>query len=306
MPDVDVVVVGELNADLVLSGDVTPAFGQVEKLVDDASLTLGSSSAIFACGAARLGLRVAFMGLVGDDVLGQFVLCSLQERQVDTSGVIVEPQLKTGLTVILSRGNDRAMLTYPGSMAELRYDMLDIKLLSRSRHLHLGSYFLQTALRPDVASLFAQARALGLSTSLDTNYDPQERWEGLDLILPNVDLFLPNDVEARAITATTDTRTALHGLATQLPVVAIKAGAAGAMAQSGSNIVELPVPQVTVVDTVGAGDSFDAGFVYGLLAGWDIEESLKLAICCGALSTRAAGGTAAQPTLEEALTWGVV
>src|SRR5215207_8135730 len=103
MRDIDVIVVGELNADLILSGDVAPAFGQVEKLVDDASLVIGSSSAIFACGAARLGLRVAFIGKVGDDALGQFVLRELERHGVDTAGMVVDPSLKTGLTVILSR-----------------------------------------------------------------------------------------------------------------------------------------------------------------------------------------------------------
>ena len=301
MRDIDIVVVGELNADLVLSGDVAPSFGQVEKLVDDASLTLGSSSAIFACGAARLGLRVAFVGLVGNDALGQFVLACLQERHVDTRAVIIDPQYKTGLTVILSRGNDRAMLTYPGSIAALRYEQIDEATLQRARHLHLGSYFLQTALRPDVPVLFAQARSLGLSVSLDTNYDPQERWEGLDRVLKHVDLFLPNQTEACAISNTRDTGTALAALASQVPTVAIKCGAAGALAQHGITRVDMPVPKVAVVDTVGAGDSFDAGFVYGMLAGWNIEESLRLAVRCGALSTRAAGGTAAQATLQEAM-----
>lgn len=301
MHDIDIVVVGELNADLVLSGDVTPSFGQIEKLVDDASLTLGSSSAIFACGAARLGLRVAFVGTVGDDTLGQFVLGCLRERNVDTHAVHIDPQLKTGLTVILSRGNDRAMLTYPGSIAALRYQQIDEAVLQRARHLHLGSYFLQTALRPDVPTLFAQAKSHGLSVSIDTNYDPQERWEGLDRVLAHVDLFLPNETEARAITRTHDTRTALGALASQVPSVAIKCGAAGALAQQGTIIVDMPVPKVEVVDTVGAGDSFDAGFVYGMLAGWSIEQSLRLAVQCGALSTRAAGGTTAQATLQEAM-----
>lgn len=301
MHDFDIVVIGELNADLVLSGDVTPAFGQVEKLVDDATLTLGSSSAIFACGAARLGLKVAFIGVVGDDTIGQFVLRCLHERGIDTQGVIVDPQIKTGLTVILSRGNDRAILTYLGSIAALRYDQIDMKILESSRHLHFASYFLQSALRPSVPELFTQAKALGLSISLDTNYDPEERWEGLDRMLPLVDHFLPNEIEARAITGAADTQAALARLAARIPIVAIKCGAAGAWAQQGHSAVNMPVPAVQVVDTVGAGDSFDAGFVYGVLADWNLEQSLKLGVLCGALSTRAAGGTAAQPTLEEAL-----
>ncbi len=301
MRDIDIVVVGELNVDLLLSGDVRPRFGQVEKLVDDASLMLGSSSAIFACGAARLGLRVGFIGVVGDDVLGHFVLRCLEERDIDTSAVLVDPQLKTGLTLILARGHDRAMLTYLGSIAALHYDMIDKRLLEHARHLHLGSYFLQAALRPDIAKLFTHARSRGLSISIDTNYDPEEHWDGVDQVLALVDYFLPNEVEARAITAMTDTHMALDSLAARIPTVAVKCGAAGAMAQQGVNVVKVPAPSVQVVDTVGAGDSFDAGFVYGMLAGWGLEQALGLAVRCGALSTQAVGGTAAQPTIEEAL-----
>ena len=150
-------VVGDLNADLILSGDVTPAFGQVEKLLDDASLVIGGSATIFACGAARLGLRVAFVGKVGDDVFGRFMLDALHSRGIDTTGVVRDREIKTGLTVILSRGQDRAMLTYAGTIGALRYDEIDLDLLAAARHLHLGSYFLLENLLPDVPRLFAEA-----------------------------------------------------------------------------------------------------------------------------------------------------
>lgn len=302
MKDIDILVVGELNADLILSGDVTPSFGQVEKLVDDATLTLGSSAAIFACGAARLGLRVAFVGVVGDDALGQLVVQSLNERGVDTGGMIVDAQIKTGLTVILSRGTDRAMLTYLGSIAALRYDAIDLALLEHARHLHLGSYFLLDALRPDVPRLFAAAHARGLTVSIDTNYDPTEQWDGgLAEALRHADIVLPNETELHAITRLPVLDEALQALAQQVPLVAVKLGARGAVTRRGDEIVRASVPAVTVVDTTGAGDTFDAGFVYGVLAGWDLKRALQFACVCGALSTRAAGGTAAQPTLDEAL-----
>jgi sugar/nucleoside kinase (ribokinase family) len=298
----DVAVVGELNADLILRGDVTPSFGQVEKLIDDATLTLGSSSAIFACGAARLGLRVTFVGVVGDDEFGRFVVGELAARGVDTGGVVVDPTIKTGLTVILSRGDDRAILTYSGSIAALRYAEIDQSLLARARHLHLGSYFLLDALRPDVPRLFEAARARGSSTSLDTNYDPSERWDGgLGEVLRHIDIFLPNETELRAIAGTDDTAAALARLAGPSRIVAAKLGARGAVVRRGEEVRHVaPVP-VDVVDTTGAGDSFDAGFVYGYLAGWELERALRLAAACGSLSTRAVGGTGGQVTLAEAL-----
>lgn len=297
----DLLVVGEINPDLILRGDVTPAFGQVEKTVDDATLTIGSSSVIFACGAARLGLRVAFVGVVGDDVFGRFMREQMAARGIDTSAVIVDPALATGLSVILSRGADRAILTHPGSIAALRFEQIDLAMLGQARHLHLGAFFMLDALRPDVPRLFAAARAQGLTISLDTNYDPSERWDGgLHAALASVDLFLPNEAELCAIAGAPTADTALARMAARVRVVGVKLGAQGGAAQSGDTIARAPALPVPVADTTGAGDSFDAGFVYGFLQGWDLHDTLRLACACGSLSARAAGGTAAQPSLAEA------
>lgn len=300
--ELDVLVVGELNCDLILRGDVTPAFGQVEKLIDDAELTIGSSSAIFACGAARLGLRVGFIGKVGGDSFGRFMIESLTARGIDTRGIVVDPAIKTGLTVILSRGNDRAILTYLGSIAALRPDEVDLAQLCRARHLHLGSYFLLDALRPAVPALYAAAHAAGLTTSLDTNYDPREAWDGgLSAVLAHTDVFLPNAAELLAITHTAEIDAGLATLRERVGTIAVKLGADGSRAVQGRHDTRAGIVPVDLVDTTGAGDSFDAGFVYGFLAGWELERTLRLAAACGSLSTRAAGGTAAQATLAEAL-----
>ena len=301
MPTYDILVVGELNADLLLAGDALPRFGQVEQLIDDAALVLGSSSAIFACGAARLGLRVGFAGKVGDDALGRFVLAELAARGVDTAGVVVDPAIKTGLSVIFSRPGDRAILTYPGSIAALRRDEIPPALLGAARHLHLGSFFLLDALRPAIPELFATAKARGLTISLDTNYDPAERWDDhLAEALRHVDVFLPNETELLRITGAADLQTARAALG-PIPTVAVKLGADGAVGWQGDQEARATPPRVDVVDTTGAGDSFDAGFVYGWLQGWELERALRLGCACGALSTRAAGGTAAQATFAEAL-----
>jgi sugar/nucleoside kinase (ribokinase family) len=298
----DLVVVGDVNADLILSGDVTPVFGQVEKLLDDASLLIGGSATIFACGAARLGLRVAFVGKVGDDVFGRFMVEALEQRGIDTAGVVRDPLVKTGLTVILSRVHDRAMLTYAGTIGALRYDEIDLRILDRARHVHMGSYFLLEKLLPDVPRLFAEAQRRGLTVSLDTNYDPAERWDsGLGETLRHVDIFLPNETELMRITGTGSWRDGLAAAAQTVPTVVAKLGGEGAAVQQGGTLIRQEVLPVTVVDTTGAGDSFDAGFVYGHLAGWPLEKTLALAMACGACSTQAAGGTAAQPSLEAAL-----
>jgi sugar/nucleoside kinase (ribokinase family) len=227
---------------------------------------------------------------------------ALEQRGIDTRGIVRDPLVKTGLTVILSRGHDRAMLTYAGTIGALRYDEIDLGILDRARHVHMGSYFLLENLLPDVPRLFAEAQRRGLSVSLDTNYDPAERWEsGIEETLRHVDIFLPNETELMRITRSTSWQEGLAQAAQIVPTVVAKLGGDGAAVQQGEKVVHQPVLPVQVVDTVGAGDSFDAGFVYGHLAGWPVEQTLALAMACGACSTRAAGGTAAQPSLEEAL-----
>jgi sugar/nucleoside kinase (ribokinase family) len=301
MKPFDILVAGEINPDLILSGEVEPAFGQVEKLVEAAALTVGSSSAIFACGAARLGLHTAFIGLCGEDVFGRFMLDAMQARGVDTSAVVIDRDGQTGLSVILNRGADRAILTHPGLIPSLKAESIPDELLRQARHLHVASYFLQTALQPGLLELFRRARLLGLTISLDTNWDPSSEWRGFDELLRLVDVFLPNENEALALTRTTDPRQALDALCKTCPTVAIKLGAQGGLACQNGQTVSAPSLPVQVVDTVGAGDTFDTGFLYGYLNGWPLEKSLQLACACGSLSTLKPGGTQGQPTLEQAL-----
>lgn len=302
MKKYDLIVPGELNPDLILTDpNLAPRFGQAEVLVADAALTPGSSSVVFACGAARLGLKVAFIGVVGDDLFGRFMLEALQERGVDISHVMVDPNQKTGLTVILNRVDDRAMLTHLGAINALRAEQIPDEILSQARHLHLASYFLQTRLQPDVPDLFRRARALGLSTSIDTNWDPEERWTGVQTLLPLVDVFLPNENEAMALAGVDTVDAAADRLAAQAGMVAIKMGAEGGLAAAGEERYRAAACPVKVVDTVGAGDTFDAGFVYGYLQGWSPGEALRLGIACGSASVQQAGGLAGQPSLDEAL-----
>lgn len=296
----DLLVIGEINPDLIIRGaDVTPVFGQAEKLVDDATLTIGSSSVIMACGAARLGLKVAFIGLVGDDEFGRFMLAAMQERGLDISACVVEKAMATGLSVILAQPGDRAILTYPGSIPLLQINQIDKNMFSQSRHLHVGSYFLLDHLRPDLPSMFAEAKQMGLTTSLDTNWDPREIWD-VAAILPHCDLFLPNEEEVLRITGQKDIKSGINQLAAQIPTLAVKRGAQGGYAQQKAERVSAPALPIKVIDTTGAGDSFDAGFLFGYLNNYSLKDSLRLACACGSLSTRSAGGTAAQPSLDEA------
>jgi len=298
----DVVVVGEINPDLILSGDVMPEFGQVEKIVSQAVLTIGSSSAIFACGASRLGLRVAYIGKVGSDLFGKFMRQSLDEYGIDTSGLVVDKQTPTGVSVILASGRDRAILTYLGTIPLLEYSEINQDIIKKARHMHVGSYFIQETMRPILPILFEQAHEWGLSVSLDPNYDPTGKWDGgLDKLLGNVDVFLPNAVECKGISGESNLDQALDYIQAKVKCLGVKLGGKGAILVQGAKKYSCEPIDVMVIDTVGAGDSFDAGFIYGYLAGWDSMRILKLANICGGLSTRQAGGTTAQPTIDEAI-----
>ena len=299
----DVVVIGDANPDLLFrGGDVVPAFGQHEHIVEEARLMVGGSGAIMACGAARLGLRTAFLGLLGDDPFGRFMIDALHERDVDASLSRVDPDRPTGVTVVLSRGEDRAMLTALGTIDALRGDDVDLDLLADVRHVHVSSYYLQEALQPDLPALFDKVHRAGATTSIDPNWDPSERWNaGLLDLLWLTDVFLPNSAEARAITGIDDIDVATESLSERGTTLAVKFGQGGGLAKAGDELVHVEAVPVDVVDTTGAGDSFDAGFLAGRLQGWPINRCLQLAVACGSLSTRAAGGIAAQPTMDEAV-----
>jgi sugar/nucleoside kinase (ribokinase family) len=303
MKPYDILVAGEINPDLILSGNVVPEFGQVEKLVERATLTIGSSSVIFACGAARLGLRVAFIGVCGDDIFGHFMLAEMQKRAVDVTNILVRKGGQTGLSLILNQDADRAILTYPGLIRALHAADISDRLLRQARHLQVASYFLQTNLQPDLPALFRRAHSLGLTTSLDTNYDPSEKWFGFDELLSVTDIFFPNKTETLSITHMNNVELAGKQLAQQSKFVVIKLGADGAVLQTKDEMISVSSIPVNVVDTIGAGDAFDAGFLYGYLNRWDLKTSLRLAVVCGALSTQVFGGTTGQPTLAEALAY---
>ena len=304
MSDLDILVLGDANPDLVLSGgDVVPAFGQAERLVDEARLVIGGSGAIFACGAAKLGLRVAFAGVVGDDMFGRFMCDQLQAHGIDTSAVAVLPERSTGVTVVMSGREDRAMLTFTGTTGDLRRSVIGTDVLSRTRHIHVSSYFLQRALAPELPALFREARDGEATTSLDPNWDPSGMWDnGLMALLPEVDVFLPNEVEALSMARISVVEDAIARLRSSgAGTVVVKTAGQGAVAAQAGHAVAVAGIPTQVVDSTGAGDSFDAGFLAGFLGGQPLRRCMEIGNACGALSTRGIGGASTQPTMVEAL-----
>ena len=290
----DLSVVGELNLDLVLYGLPDHFELDREHLASDLRITLGSSSAIFAHNFALLGNRVGFNSAIGGDPLGELCLSRLAESGVDLSAVRRFTGKQTGLTVILPRPQKRFILTYPGVMADMRFEDLDLNHVFSARHLHLSSYFLQRALRPRVADLFRLAKQAGLSTSLDTNDDPEDRWERDVLnVLQWVDVLLPNEREACRLAHRDDPLRAAEFLAEKVSLVVVKRGETGVLARQGRELFEALPPKTETVDTIGAGDSFDAGFLHQFIRGAKLEECLRFGNLTGALSTTRQGGTEA-------------
>ena len=290
----DISVLGELNCDLILYGLPPVLEPEREHLASDFAMTLGSSSAIFAHNISLLGSRVGFTSCIGGDPLGKFCVDRLVESGVDVSGVKCLPDKTTGVTVILPLAKNRQILTYPGTTFDLQYTHLDLDYLTSAAHFHLSSFFLLRALRPDLPELFRRMKQAGLTTSLDTNDDPENLWANdVKTVLQSVDVFLPNEQEACKLAGTGDLDTALDALSRLVPIVVIKCGAQGAIAKRAKDRFHAASLSVEPVDTVGAGDSFNAGFLHKFIRGADIQDCLEYGNASAGLSTTHAGGTEA-------------
>jgi sugar/nucleoside kinase (ribokinase family) len=295
MPAFDLTVVGELNLDLILYGLPDVLEPERELLADGLALTLGSSSAIFAHNLSVIGSRVGFISRIGVDSLGQGALDRLAAGGVDVSCVRrVDGPTSTGLTVILPRPAYRNILTYPGTMNEMCFEDLDLEYLATAAHFHLSSYFLHRALRPRIPELFRRMKEAGLSTSLDTNDDPEDRWD-MDAreLLRHVDVLLPNEREVKKLAGTEDLEKAIDKVAALVPVLAVKLGRLGATARRGAEQVTVAPVEVDAIDPVGAGDSFDAGFLHQYVRGASLETCVAYGNLAGAFSTTRPGGTEA-------------
>jgi sugar/nucleoside kinase (ribokinase family) len=292
---IDVCVVGELNLDLILYGIPKNLTADRELLASGLAFTLGSSSAIFAHNLCVLGTPVGFVSKVGRDPLGKMAAERLSAAGVETTRVKqATSKVSTGLTVVLPHTQHRYILTYPGAMFEMQYSDIDMDYVLGARHLHLSSFFLHRGLRPRILDLFRRAKEAGLTTSLDSNDDPKNEW-GRDLheVLKYVDLFFPNDREAKKVAQTTDLSQALNLLAGLSSVVVVKRGSGSAICRMGDEQWSLSPPAVTMVDDVGAGDTFDAGFVYMYLRKAKLEDCLAFANIAAAYSVTKEGGTEA-------------
>ena len=299
----DALVVGELNVDLILNKiDGFPEIGK-EKLAEEMTLTLGSSSAIFASNLSALGAKVAFVGKIGHDQFGELVLQSLENKGVSTEFIIQDKTLNTGATIVLNYDEDRAMLTHPGAMNHLTIKDITPEILKTARHLHFSSYYLQPGIREDVDQLFKMAKENGLTTSFDMQWDPKEKWQlPVQKILPFVDVFLPNRQELIYLTGQINLKEAIKKLRDNANTVVVKMGNEGSFLFDTKAKLEKTLPAYKneqVVDAIGAGDSFNAGFIFKFIQGAPLEECQRFGNLCGAINTTAAGGTSAFQNYEQ-------
>jgi sugar/nucleoside kinase (ribokinase family) len=296
----DVLVVGELNVDLILNQiEKFPEMGK-ETLANQMNLTLGSSSAIFASNLSTLGTSVAFAGKLGHDNFGDHILSSLKARGVDTQYILRSVKHSTGATMVLNFGEDRAMVTYQGAMKYLSIADIPTYAMLASRHLHMSSIFLQSGMVNDLVTLFRKAKESGLTTSIDPQWDPAEKWDvQLRELLPYVDVFMPNNKELCALTRTESLHAALESVKSYCGILVVKNGSQGAYLWDGSELIhQTPFLNREVVDSIGAGDSFDSGFIHKFLQKKPLRECLEFGALTGAINTTRPGGTNAFENLS--------
>jgi len=285
-----VLAVGEVNIDIVFTGLTNIPLSEQDTLAQGLEILVGGQTGTIARAMSSLGLDVTFVGRVGDDDYGRKAINELSRAGVNVSGIVVDPSLTTGTTVVLSTGTERAYATYLGSISEVRRSDIKPDLLSSADHLHVGSYYLQRALRPDMLDLFQAAKRNGLTTSIDPGWDSFKEW-GKDIfdVLRYVDVFLPNEVEAMIIAEATSPEQALEILANCSSTVVVKMGGEGCLVRNSTQCLYCPAFNVPVVDVTSAGDIFNAGFLYGFLNGWGLAEAVKFANACGAMSVSKPG-----------------
>jgi sugar/nucleoside kinase (ribokinase family) len=289
----DVTIAGDINLDLILYGLQEEIPVERESLASDFRLTLGGSGSITAHNLASLGCKVGLVGKIGGDELGEISLARLRDAGVDTSHCIHSSTgAVTGVTIVLPHGRTRRILTYPGTIAEMSVQDIDVEYLARSKHFHISSFFLQKNLQKGLPELCHQLRAQGLTVSMDSNDDPEDRWgEAFLAMLPAIDILLPNEDEAKRMTGKSSLNEALAYLSKKVPVIVVKCGSRGAILQTAERCVEVPSLAVTPIDTIGAGDSFNAGFLSRFVKGDSLESCVALGNIAAALSTQRPGGT---------------
>lgn len=299
-----IVCLGQFTADVVVTTvDALPEKGKA-LLVDDISLHNGGCACNTAVALGTLGMDTGVIGKVGRDALGDFLINVMRDAGLDTAGMVRDPSMTTSATAVMVHADgERSFLHYRGGNAVFTEDDVDYALIEQAEILHVAAALLVGGLDGEpMGRVLARAREFGVTTCLDSAWDAAGRWDLVHPSLPHLDYFVPSLEEAQMITGRKEPPVIAEALLEKgVQTVVITLGPDGCYARSANR--ELSVPAFTVdrvVDTLGAGDSFVAGFLTGIARGWDLEQSCRLANAAGACCVGAPGTTGIR-SLEEIL-----
>ena len=295
-----VLFVGDINVDIILGGLESPPIVDREITCSSYDLTLGSTAVICACAYASLGGSASFIGLAGNDEHGDFMLHEMEGFGINTRSVRRTDTVRTGVTVNLIHRDSRTQVTFPGTIAEFDGADLGADLLRGFDHIHFAGPYQQTKLKPHIGRLLADATQRGMTTSVDPQWDAEERWEHMGEWLPHMSYLFVNEAEACSIAGTKDPQAAVRTLAGQTRCPIVKTGKNGCRVFLGDAPLEVPTCTISIVDSTGAGDSFDAGFLFAVLEkGLETLEACAFANAVGTRSCLFVGGVNARSTYED-------
>jgi sugar/nucleoside kinase (ribokinase family) len=287
----NVLFIGDINVDIVMGGLKMWPLIDKEITCETFEITMGSTAVFAACAYALLGGNSFFLGLAGNDDYGTFMIQGMKEFGIDTHFVQFTDQVKTGVTVNLIYQDSRTQITYPGTIAELGIEHIDPTAFQQVNHVHFAGIYQQHKLQPDLTQLLMMAKNQGVTTSLDPQWDETERWEGLEEWLPLLSYVLINEDEALSITGADCVENAWKMLSGKTSCPIIKAGKKGCLVGEENGMAWIPAFPVEVVDTVGAGDAFAAGFLFGKkVKGKTIPEAARFGNAVGARNCMSVGG----------------
>lgn len=300
----DVYVYGDVNIDLVVPEVAQLPPPGVEQDVATMETFVGGGAALFTLGIAKLGLTPVFQGSVGRDMYGRYILDMFAGLGVDCGLLAVRDDCNTGISISFTNANDRCFLTYRGTNSGLSLKHLNIDELMHARHVHITGYEGATN-HAEYLDMLKQIHELGdVTVSFDVGWDMTGVWyEGIFELLPMIDVLFMNETECLHYTRRDTVQEGAQRLAAHAGMAVIKLGSTGSLAVQDGVSTFMPAYKVKAVDTTGAGDSFNAGFVYGYLRGLSMEECLKCGNACGALSVTRLGGNTGFPFRADMERW---
>lgn len=300
----DVYVYGDVNIDVVVPGvESLPEPGS-EVDVPVMETFVGGGAALFTLGLAKLGLKPVFQGSIGKDMYGEYIRNLFKDLGVDDCLLLDSDTKKTGISISFTTEKDRCFLTYRGTNEGISLKYMDLEKLPGAKHVHVTGYEGATN-HAEYLDMLTKIHAMGdVTVSFDVGWDMTGVWyEGIFDLLPMIDVLFMNETECQHYTRCDDIETGARRLAEKAGMAVIKLGKTGAMAIKDGEKFFAPSYKVQAVDTTGAGDSFNAGFVYGFLQGLPMEQCLKCGNGCGALSVTKLGGNTGFPFRAELEKW---